>query len=236
MTKMPASRELHLYEELMLLELDDEKGHAGIENSVQTNMAGAILAELALSGHIRFGEDKYHRVERVPGKPRLSNPLLAEALELIKKAKKPKPAQEVVEQITNLKDFYHRAARGLVKKGVLKEREDKVLWVFKRRVYPESDPGPEKELRLRLQRAVMNDHEDVSPETVAVLAMAKATGLIKKLFAKDDLKKRKQHIEDLVSGQKAGKATRQAVEAMQMAIAVATIIPAITVTTITTTS
>ena len=233
---MPARKDLHLYEEFLLLELDDEKGHAGIENSLQTGMAGAVLAELAMSGHIRVGKDKHMRVERVPGKPRLKDPILAEALDKVKKAKKPKPAQEVVQEIAGMKDFYNRAARGLVKKGVLKERQDKVLWIFSRTVFPESDPGPEQELRRRLEDAVMNDRAEVSPETVAILALVKATGLIKKLMDKKDLKKRKQHIEDLISGQAAGKATREAVQAVQTALMVAAIMPAITVTTITSTS
>ncbi len=233
---MTARSPLHLHESYLLLELDEEKGHAGLESSLQTGMAGAILADLALTGHIQIGEDKHHRVERVPGKPRLKDPLLAEALEKVKKAKKPKTAQALVQEIAHLKDLHHRAARGLVKKGVLKERQDKVLWVFNRTVFPESDPGPEQELRRRLHEAVMTDTSQVASETLALLSLVKATGLIKKIFAKEDLKKRKQRIEDLINGQAAGKATRGAVQALQAAMMVAAIMPAITVTTITSTT
>jgi hypothetical protein len=45
-------------------------------------------------------------------------------------------------------------AGGLGARGVLREEVDRVLWLFRRRIYPEVDPGPERELLQRLRRAV----------------------------------------------------------------------------------
>lgn len=233
---MATTRELRLHEEMLLLELDDDKGTTRMESWFKTEMGGAMLAELVMSGHIAMDEDKKKKVRRVPGKRRPADPILAEALEMIKQSSKEKPAQHWVQKFANMKDLKERAARGLVKKGVLKEREDKVLWVFTRTIYPESNPGPEQDLLRRLREAIFTDTADVLPRTLVVLALIKATGLIERLFDKKELKKRKQRLEDLVSGQAVGKATREAVEAVQTAVMVATIIPAITVTTITATS
>jgi hypothetical protein len=227
---------LRLYEEILLLELDDEKGTTPLDSSLALGMGGAMLAELVMTGHLAIDQDKKKHVHRVVGARRLSDPILAEALALVKAAKKPKKAQDWVQKFSGMKDLKNRVARGLVKKGVLKEGTDKVLLVFSRTIFPESNPGPERELRQRLEQAIFTDTRDVAPETIVILSLAKATGLIKKLFDKKELKARKQRIEDLASGQVVGKATKEAIEAVQAVLMVAAIMPAITVTTITSSS
>ena len=68
------------------------------------------------------------------------------------------------------------------------------------------------------------------PQHAQYWALSNATGLLKKIIDKKQLKARKQRIEDLSKGQVVGKATKEAVEAVQAAIMVATIMPAITST------
>ncbi len=224
---------LRLYEEILLLELDDEKGTTPLDSHLNMEMGGAILAELVMTGHLSIDGDKKKLVHRVVGAPRLGDPILAEAHKLVKTAKKPKKAKDWVQKFSGMKDLKNQVARQLVKKGVLKEGTDKVLLVFSRTVFPESNPGPERELRSRLEKAIFTDTRDVDPETIVILALANATGLIRKLFDKKELKARKQRIEDLASGQAVGKATREAMEAVQAAVMVAAIMPAITAATIT---
>lgn len=223
---------LRLYEEILLLELNDDKGTTPIDSYLKTEMAGAILAELVMIGAVTIDDDKKKRVHRVPGAKRLDDPILHEAHTLVKEASKAKTAQHWIQKFAGFKHLKNRVARQLVKKGVLKERTDKVLFLFTRTIYPESNPGPEKELRSRLDRAIFTDTDEVTAETIVILALVHATGLIKKLFDKKALKPRKQRIKDLTSGHLVGKATREAVEAVQAAIMVATILPAMTAATI----
>ena len=65
-----------------------------------------------------------------------------------------------------------------------------------------------------------------------MLSLANSAGLLSIPFDKRELKKRKKRIEQVVNGEMMGKATKEAVEAAQAAVMVACIIPAITVTTI----
>jgi Golgi phosphoprotein 3 len=141
-----------------------------------------------------------------------------------------------VQKFAALKDLKNRAARQLVAKGVLKEDTGKVLGIFKRTIYPEANPGPEQDLRRRLEEAIFMDQQEVDPATTVVVALARATGLLDRVFTKKRLKPRKQRLEDLVNGNLAGKATREAVEAVQAAILVATIVPAIAASTTAATS
>jgi hypothetical protein len=227
---------LRLYEEILLLELDDDKGTTPIDSYLKTEMGGAILAELVMTGAIKIDDDKKKKVHRVPGTKRIEDSILREAHTMVKEAKKPKSAQHWVQKFAGMKDLKDRSARQLVKKGVLKEDQDKVLFLFSRTIFPETNPGPEQELRQRLETAIFTDTDEVSPETVVILALVNATGLIKKLFDKKKLKSRKDRIEGLSSGHLVGKATKEAVEAVQAAVMVAAIMPAMTAATIASTN
>ncbi len=181
------SRPLPLYEEILLLALDDGDG--------TTSQAGFY-----------------------------TNAMVAEA-------KKPKKASDLVCKFAGLKDLKHRVARQLVTKGVLAEETDTVLMIFRRTIYPEVDGGPEKDLRERMKKAIFTETTDLDARTVVIIALAQAAGMMNKVFPKKKLKERKKRMELLSTGQLAGKATKEAVDAIQAAIMVAAIMPAIFVAT-----
>ena len=58
---------LPLYEELLLLALDDDKGTTDLEGMYRTAMGGAILAELILLGALKAGATKKDPVTSVKG-------------------------------------------------------------------------------------------------------------------------------------------------------------------------
>ena len=220
---MPARKQhLALYEEILLIALDDEKGTTGIESMHKNAMAGAILAELVLAGAIAIDDDKKKLVTPRTGS-RVTDPILVECLELVQAAKKRKKAAQWVMKFANLKDLTKRAARQLVAKGVLKEDQDKVLGVFRRTIFPERDGGPERDLVERLRHAVFTSSTQVDERTVVIAVLANATKLLPRVFAKKKLKERKKRLANLAEGRVAAAATKEAVEAMQAAVAAALI-------------
>jgi len=223
------AKPLPLYEEILLLALDDDKGTTPMESMFKNAMGGAILAQLVLEGAIRIDEDKKKKVHPVAG-ARLDDPVLSECLELITDKDKPKQAKEWVMKFANLKDLKGRAARQLVDKGVLREEEGTVLKIFKRTLFPERDGGPERDLRQRMEKAIFTYSSQVEHRTVIIVALAKATKMLDKMFDKKRLKEAKPRLERLSSGQVAGDATREAIEAVQAAIFVCTMVPVITTT------
>jgi hypothetical protein len=220
------NRPLPLYEEILLLALDEDKGTTALGSYFANAMGGAILAELAMNGSITIAEDKKKKVTILRG-GRLDDPILDECLTLITEAKKPKKASDWVMKFAGLKDLKNRAARQLVTKRVLKEETGSVMKVFKRTIYPEADGGPEKDLRERMKKAVFTSTTQVEARTVVIVALAQAADMLNKVFPKKKLKERKQRLEKLTSGQLAGKATKEAVEAIQAAIVVCAIMPAV---------
>ena len=105
------------------------------------------------------------------------------------------------------------------------EESDKVLGLFPRTLYPEKDPGPEKELRDRLHWAIFTPTNEVDARTAVVVSLMKATGMLEQVFDKRKLKGRKARIEQLASGEMVGAAAREAAEAAMAAILVATMVP-----------
>jgi cytochrome P450 len=60
-----------------------------------------------------------------------------------------------------------------------------------------------------------------------LISLASATGLLKPAFGKKELAGRKARIARIVEGELAGRATREAIEAMQAAMFVAVFVPVI---------
>jgi hypothetical protein len=221
---------LPLYEEILLIALDDEQGTTATGSMFANAMGGAILAELVLEGAARIGADKKKQVIPAIG-ARATDPILAEALALIMGARKPKKASDWVLKFAGLKDLKNRAARQLVAKGVLAEETGTVLKIFKRTIYPEADGGPERRLIARLEEAIFTATPDVDQRTVIIIALAQATSLLPNVIDKKRLKTRKERLQKLTSGEVVGQATKEAVDAIHAAIMVATMVPIIAAST-----
>jgi len=224
---------LHLYEEVLLLALDDEKGIANLGGWHTSAMGGAIFAELTLMGRLAVADDKKRTVTLRNPAP-TGDHILDEGLAKVRDDRKARGAQHWASTFANLKDLQKRAARQLVDRGILSEGEDKVLLIFKRTIFPEVDGGPEKELRERLRRAIFTDSEDVGAETIIIVALTDAADMLTSLFDKKELKARKARIKGLVSGELAGQATREAVEAIRTALLVTTVIVPVVISSTTT--
>ena len=217
--------ELHLHEQLMLVALRDEKGTLESNATMYAYaLGGAMLAELSLTGKIRIGDDKRAFVDLVDRSP-LGEPVLDECLDKVATAKRRARATTWVQRFANTKRLRHRVAQGLCRRGILRDDEDKVLLFFSRKLYPTIDPVPERRLVERLRTAVFNDSRSMDPETVIVVALANATGLLPIHFDKKDLRRRKRHLKRLTEGTMAGTAAQQAVLAAQQA-AIATAVAA----------
>lgn len=229
---MPTQEPLFLHEEIMLLALRDEEGTIASGTMYSYALGGAIVAELLL--HERIGvepTDKKKRVNVLDPTP-IGEPLLDECLERIKSAKRRASLQSWVSRFANLKNLKHRVAEQLCRLGILRADADKVLLIFTRKIYPEVDPEPEQELLARLEKAIFTDSEELDTRTIVVLSLANSADLLKVAFDRKKLKARKERIKQIVNGEITGKATQQAIQAMQAAVAVAVIMPAVIATTV----
>ncbi len=216
---------LRLYEEILLLELDDEKGTSGSTMYAQA-MGGAVVAELLLEGRIRLGEDKKRRVEVVDARP-VGDPLLDAMLAEMAAAKKPKQGSEWVAKVAGKGKLKAEVAGRLVAAGVLRQEEAKVLGIFPTTHYPARDARPEREVRARLTRAICTDTQDVDARTIVLVALADAGGLLPRVIEKPRLKERKERIKAITSGHAVRAVTQEAIDAVHAAVMVAVMVPVI---------
>jgi hypothetical protein len=187
----------------------------------QYAIGGAILSELLLRQRIKVdGSKKRKLVDLVSDAP-IGEPIIDECLGKIAKAKRRAALKTWVSRFAATKKLKHRLAEQLCKRRILKTDEGKVLVIFSRKLYPEVDPVPEKKIIERLRKAIFTETNDVDPRTVVLVSIADRAGLLKVVFDKKKLKSRKKRIEKIVNGEMTGKATKEAIEAMQAAVWVA---------------
>ena len=227
---MARHRPLFLYEEIMLLALRDEQGTmaAGFPEQI---IAGAVLAELLLDGRISVEDTKKQLVDVIDSSP-TGDPIIDECLEKIETSKRRAALKTWVTRLSSTKDLRHRAARQLCERKILRAEQDKVLFVFKRRIYPEIDPKPEKKIISRLRTAIFSDSARLDPRLVVLVSLANGSDLLRQTFGRKELKPRKKRIEQIEAGDVTSKATREVIAACQTALIVAAIMPAMISTTV----
>lgn len=220
---------LFLYEEIMLLALRDEQGTIAT-GFVEQVVAGAILAELLLDNRITVDETKKQLVRLRRAKP-TGDPVIDECLEKISTAKRQGSLSKWVQQLAGIKNLKHKVAQQLCKRGILRADEDKILFLFNRRIYPEINPAPEKKIIERMRKAIFTDHHQVDARTVVLISLANGSDLLRYTFGRKELKPCKTRIEKITNGDLTGKATREVIAACQAALIVAAIMPAMISTT-----
>jgi Golgi phosphoprotein 3 len=139
----------------------------------------------------------------------------------------PGPIADILWTFRLTKNLKHRVAGKLAKRWILRVDEDKVLGIFTRKIYAEVDPSPERKLIERLKGAIFGATGKVDPRTVILLSLANSAELLKLIFDKKQSKSRKVRIEQVVNGELTGMATKEAIQAMQAALMVACIMPAV---------
>jgi len=228
---MKRFKSLHLHEEIMLLALKDKDGTVASGTWSSLALGGAVLAELMLEKRIEVEEIKKNKYAKVLKGTPVGERVIDECLAKVVEAKKRAQLQTWVSKFGNLKNLKHKVAGQLAKRGILRVDEDKVLGIFKRKLYPEIDPQPERELIDRLRDAIFGDSGEIDPRTVVLLSLANSADILKLVFDRKQLKNRKARIERIVNGELTGKATKEAIQAVQAAVMVACIMPAVMAST-----
>ncbi len=219
---------LTFHEELLLLALNDSAGTPLPDTAWHQGLAAAVLAELLYLRRISLDTPK--KLVNVEDPTPTGDPAADECLTRMREARRRKRLANWVSNLAGRGDLRHTVATGLARRGVLRVEEDKVLLIFTRKVYPEVDPGPERALIDRMREAILSGG-DVDPRTAVIVSLADAANILRHLFDRQELKGARRRIKDITSGDAVGEAAKEAITAMQVAIATSAINPVIITTT-----
>lgn len=218
---------MNLHEEILLLALKNDTGKLHWKAGMyQYMLAGALIAELFLDGHINLSQDKKKRVS-VSHSERHENALLDEALNLIRRSRKERNLKHWIMKLSGLKKLRDKTARNLCRQGILKEVTGRILLFFPIKKYPQINPEPERQIISRLQEAIFGDGE-VDVRTATLIALTHQPGLLTIPFTGKELRRRKKRLKDITNSDHVGKATLAVIQEIQAAITIIAVVPAIT--------
>ena len=197
---------LNLAEELLLLGLETETGELmlSVTTSLPYGLAGALLLELFNADKVNIENQKIV----VKNSELTGDEVIDEALTLIAKCKENHDSKYWVKKlISEMSDLIDKVMNNLVKKGILKKEEKRILWIIPVDTFPMKDPLPTVHTRLRVREIVL---EDVTPDKhdIALLSLIKSTNLIDELFLKEERKQANNIINDFIASEQIGKAIK----------------------------
>jgi golgi phosphoprotein 3 len=211
---------LFLYEEIILLALSNDKGTI-LTSYPEYNISGAILAELLLEHRISIDRTQKQLVT-INNSELIGDPIIDECLEKMVVEKGHVSLQTWISRFVDIQDLNNKVVRQLCSRGILRADEDKVMFFFKRNVYPEINPVPEQEIIDRVRTAIFTDEEQIDPRTVVLISLANSTDMLSEIFGKE-VANRQQRIDRIVNGEMTGKATEEIIAACEIAMLVTVI-------------
>jgi len=91
-----------------------------------------------------------------------------------------------------------------------------------------AEPAGDPSIDECLQRvAIFTDSGQIDPRTVVLISLANGSRLLAENFGRKEIRSRKERIEQIVTGELTGKATREVIAACEAAVMVAIIMPTI---------
>ena len=210
---------LGLVEETVLLLLRDEGGSfVRVPTwSLRYAVAGAVLMELAIENRIDTDLEHLFLVDDTPTGDDLLDPTLAEIA-----AGDRNNTRFWIEHVAERADGIREGALGrLVERGILEERDERLLWVFRTRRYPAVDGQVRREVKLRIMGVLLSD-EIPDPRDAMLICLADACGIFRAILSGRELADVTPRIEQVARLDLIGQAMSRAIDDVRMAVAAAT--------------
>jgi hypothetical protein len=212
-------------EELLLLGLDERTGRRSLgRDRLEPALGGALLAELALWERIgvtphEAGWNKRGRITIISTLPTDDAELDRALATLVEQ--EGKKAKDLISEMSRYrltKGLIPRLLSRLATARVVVEEHRTVLGFIPRTTYPTQDPGPEEEIRQRLQMALV-DGTTPTERTAALAALLHAVGQLTKVVTTQDKKIVTERAKALTEGYWPAKAVKDAISDAQAAAA-----------------
>ena len=187
---------LSFAEEIYLLALDDVTGKMvsySEEISLSYALVGAVLCELFLLNKIDTDPEHLYVIDEKP----TGNIILDEVLAILCENKSDLPVSYWLKiLLSNATETEALVLDQLIKKGILKRVEERVLWVFRTRRYPVIDNKEIKSVEERLREIVLGD-EIPDPRDAILISLVHACSLFYEILSPKERKRSIKRIQSL---------------------------------------
>ncbi len=186
---------LTLAEEVYLLALDNTRGviKPVPGYALDYALAAAMLMELSLCDKI----DTDLKTLKVVSSDPTGEPLLDYTLLELRREMEPKPTAFWLGRLTTEKNHIEKKILAqLVRKGILKQEDRRILWVFKSHRYPLMDDREVKEVRMRLRELILSD-EIPDAREIVLISLGNACRLLDELFTTEEKERVRSRISSL---------------------------------------
>lgn len=217
---------LFLHEDLLLLMLKDQEGTFYCGSWNQLAVGAGLLGELLLAGFVELERDRRKTFVVASGTSTPGDPLMAEALSLIRNMSNRRQADYWVLKFAAIRQLLSRVAEGLIARKVLRSDSMKILLIFDRTIYPEIDPGPEKELIGRMESAIEGIGE-VTDRTMAAVVIADLTDILSARFPRTLLRLHGKRIKEFGAGNPALQGIKDAIQRARDTMVIQMVVPVI---------
>jgi len=210
---------LTLYEELMLLALDEKKGSvkSATTTALPYGLSAAVLLELLHHRKIKCDMNKIVLIENKT----TGDNILDDALKIMASTDKIKSIKFWVEKLSGgIKKLKPGILDKLVANGILKKEEHKFIFIPYKR-YPEHNPFPEQDLRYKIQQILIHDQK-TDERLLSLISLVNACELLNEIVPKKDRKMARKQIKELVNHEPFGKAVSEIVSELNAALVVTT--------------
>ena len=173
-------------EETLALLLDDRTGAflpIG-KYALEHALVGGVLMDLAFANRIDTDPGKLMIIDPTP----TGNATLDRVLERINESGDSRNTAQWLEILSAELGEYiqQQVLDSLIERGVLEQREERFLWVFRSRRYPMIDGRMQREARQRVV-GVLFSGDIPDPRDIALICIADACGLLKTVFGESEL-------------------------------------------------
>ncbi len=206
---------LRFAEEIVLLLLDDEDGSFAHVPRLALNyaLAGGVLMDLAMENRIDTDVESLTLIDGSPTGDSLLDPTLAD-IQTVEE----RNLSFWVERTAHNGDVVREEALArLVSTGILEERDERFLWVFKSRRYPAIQGEVEREVKLRIMEVLFSD-EIPDPRDVMLICLAEACGILSRLVSREELERASARIEQVRKLDLIGQAMSQAITDIELSV------------------
>ena len=182
-------------EELLLLAHDEKSGQfANLQDLLMnTALAGAVLMDLALANRLDTDLNSLVLLDRSPTGEKLLDFALTSVGTLPKKT----TTLDALDVLRKQGDELERLGIArLIERGILKEVEGRILWVFESRRYPLIDGKELREVKRRIADLLLSD-EIPDPRDIVIIALAQSCGLLGRVFSESELSSAQDRIDQI---------------------------------------